>query len=275
VSVQMTFVGTATTLLRLGPFTLLTDPNFLHAGERAYLGYGMSSRRRTEPALNPGDLPPLDAVLLSHLHGDHFDRIAQRELPRDLPIVTTEQAQRRLARRGFSGAVALAPWDEYDMWRDDHRLRVTAVPGRPGPPLVHHLMPDVMGSVVDLEHSGLRIFRLYITGDTLFRPVLAEVSRRMPGIDAMLLHLGGTRMAGATVTMNAEQGVRLMRTVEPGVTIPIHYDDYSVFREPLSRFLDQVRSEGMADKVRVVVRGETLALTPERIPTAPGLRSRT
>ena len=31
-------IGTATSLLRLGSFTILTDPNFLHRGERAYLG---------------------------------------------------------------------------------------------------------------------------------------------------------------------------------------------------------------------------------------------
>ncbi|MEP7737778.1 hypothetical protein ABKW28_09025 [Nocardioides sp. 31GB23] len=64
------FVGTATTLLDLGPFTVLTDPNFLHQGQRAYLGKGLFSRRLTEPALQPEDLPRLDGVLLSHLHGD-------------------------------------------------------------------------------------------------------------------------------------------------------------------------------------------------------------
>lgn len=30
---EVTFVGTATTVLRLGGFTLLSDPNFLHPGE--------------------------------------------------------------------------------------------------------------------------------------------------------------------------------------------------------------------------------------------------
>jgi hypothetical protein len=34
------FVGTATVVLRLGGFTLLTDPNFLHQGEHAPLGGG-------------------------------------------------------------------------------------------------------------------------------------------------------------------------------------------------------------------------------------------
>jgi len=37
---SLTFVGTATTILRIGAFTILTDPNFLHRGQRAYLAWG-------------------------------------------------------------------------------------------------------------------------------------------------------------------------------------------------------------------------------------------
>ena len=96
---SMTFVGNATTVLRLGDFTLLTDPNFITANQRVHLGYGMWTRRRTDPALTIDELPPLDAVLLSHLHGDHFDRVASRRLPRDLAIVTNPQARRGLRRR--------------------------------------------------------------------------------------------------------------------------------------------------------------------------------
>jgi L-ascorbate metabolism protein UlaG (beta-lactamase superfamily) len=35
---SMTFIGNATTVLRLGDFTLLTDPNFVSAGSRVHLG---------------------------------------------------------------------------------------------------------------------------------------------------------------------------------------------------------------------------------------------
>src|SRR5690349_16768407 len=97
----LTFVGTATTLLRLGGFTVLTDPNFLHRGQRAYLGKGLWSRRLTEPAMQPDDLPALDAIVLSHLHGDHFDRVARRGLSRSQPVLTTPAAARRLSRWGF------------------------------------------------------------------------------------------------------------------------------------------------------------------------------
>jgi L-ascorbate metabolism protein UlaG (beta-lactamase superfamily) len=54
---SLQFIGNATTLLRLGPFTILTDPNFLHRGQWAYLGHGLASRRRLDPALRIEDLP--------------------------------------------------------------------------------------------------------------------------------------------------------------------------------------------------------------------------
>jgi hypothetical protein len=56
----LVFIGTATTLIRYGELTLLTDPNFLHRGQRAYLGYGLTAKRLTEPALTMGQLPPLE-----------------------------------------------------------------------------------------------------------------------------------------------------------------------------------------------------------------------
>ena len=77
---SVTFIGTATVLVRLGTFTFLTDPNFLHAGDHAHLGYGLRSQRLTDPALELSELPPLDFVLLSHHHGDHFDHVVERLL---------------------------------------------------------------------------------------------------------------------------------------------------------------------------------------------------
>ena len=76
----VTFVGNATTLLQLGDFAVLTDPAFGAAGSRVYLGYGAWTKRLKDPALAAiADVVP-DAVLLSHLHGDHFDRVARQPL---------------------------------------------------------------------------------------------------------------------------------------------------------------------------------------------------
>jgi L-ascorbate metabolism protein UlaG (beta-lactamase superfamily) len=263
------FVGTATTLLRLGGFTLLTDPNFLHRGERVYLGYGMHSTRRTEPALQPPDLPPLDAVILSHLHEDHFDRVAERQLHRALPILTTPEAARSLHRKGFEESLALRTWQDAVLRRGRERLRVTAMPGRHGPPLVHRVMPQVMGSMIDLEVGGIRQLRMYISGDTLVFRDLEEIPRRFPDVDLALLHLGGTRIGGILLTMDGKQGVEAMRIVRPRMAIPIHYDDYEVFRSPLSDFQDRVRASGLEPQVHYLLRGETYQFGPELDAAAP------
>ena len=53
---SLNVIGTATTLLSYGGITILTDPNFLHRGQKAYLGKGMWSTRRTDDS-GHGKLP--------------------------------------------------------------------------------------------------------------------------------------------------------------------------------------------------------------------------
>ncbi|MCW6005278.1 MBL fold metallo-hydrolase [Micromonospora sp. CPCC 205371] len=250
----------------MGDFTLLTDPNFLHAGQRAYLGYGMWTRRLKDPALDIPDLPPLDGVLLSHLHGDHFDRVARRDLPRHLTVVTTPAAQRRLRRWGFRAANGLATWESHEFVRGDQVLRVTAVPAHHGPHGLKWLLPPTMGEIVEWEREGQPLLCLYISGDTLYRPDFAEIPRRYPRIDAMLVHLGGTRVLGVQLTLDGSQGHQLTRLMRPRVTVPIHYDDYTVMRSPLRDYVDEVNRDASITQLLTVRRGETVELPVPRVP---------
>ena len=256
------FVGTATTVLRLGPFTLLTDPNFLHRGQRAYLGKGLFSKRLTEPSLQPDELPDLDGVLLSHLHGDHFDRIARDRLDRDLPVLTTPAASRKLTSWGFRGAHGMSTWDSVALGDESAGLTVTAVPGRHAPGAFQRVFPPVMGSVLELREGGQEPFRVYVSGDTLCYPWLRDVADRCGPLDAMVIHLGGTRALGLLVTMDGDQGADLVELVRPGVTVPVHHDDYTVFRSPLEDFLAACRTRDVPTRVRPVRRGETVSLEP-------------
>jgi len=253
---SLLFVGTATVLVRAGGFTFLTDPNFLHAGDHAHLGYGLTSRRRTEPALQPDELPPLDLCLLSHLHGDHWDRIAERALPGRLPIVTTPHAADALRRRGFTAAIGLRKWDALRFRRGEAWLEVTSLPARHAFGLAGALLPPVMGSMVTWGLGADARFRMYVSGDTLLHRELAEIPRRFPDLDLGLFHLGGTRVLGMLVTMDAAQGVAAVRMVNPRTAIPIHFDDYPVFRSPLQDFRDAAARAGLADRIRVLTRGE-------------------
>ena len=258
--VTMTFGGNATMLLRIGGFTLLTDPSFVRRGKRVYLGYGLWTKRLTDPALEPTQLPDLDAIVLSHLHGDHWDDIATRHLDKATPLVTTQEAAEVLAAKGFGATSDLRPWQTHVLERGGETLRITAVPGVHGPGVMGKLLPPVMGSVVELVRDGDVRWRGYISGDTLRRPWLAEVLERCGPLDVLIPHLGGTRALGLTVTMDARQGADLVEMLKPPVTVPVHYDDYDRFTSTLGDFVTEVQRRQLPGQLRTAVRGETISL---------------
>jgi L-ascorbate metabolism protein UlaG (beta-lactamase superfamily) len=115
-----------------------------------------------------------------------------------------------------------------------------------------------MGSMLDFgNEAGEGRLRMYISGDTLIHGRLREIPRRFPDVDLALVHLGGTKVLGVMVTMDAQQGVEAMRIVDPRITIPIHYNDYEVFESPLEDFKRAVDDAGLEDRVHYLSHGDT------------------
>lgn len=254
---SLLFVGTATVLLRYAGFTILTDPNFLHQGEHVHLGYGLRATRRTNPALEIEQLPPLDFVVLSHLHEDHFDRVAAAKLNKNLPIITTHHAAASLNQKGFVSLQALDTWETISVTKGEARVSITAMPGRHGPGILSALLPPVNGSMLEFYSEDQQTFRLYITGDTLIYEDLKEIPKRYSDIDLALLHLGGTKIFGILLTMDAKQGVQAIQIIAPRLSLPIHYNDYTVFKSPLEDFKQAVTEAGLDDRVQYLSHGET------------------
>ena len=261
---SITFVGNATVIIRYGALTILTDPNFLHQGDHVHLGYGLTSKRLTNPAIELENLPPIDLIVLSHMHEDHFDKFVQSNLDRDIPIVTTKEAAESLKKLGFTKRHPLKTWDTLVVEKGSTTLHVTAMPGRHGPPVVAKLLPEVMGSMLDFgSKNSPRNYRMYISGDTMVFNDIKEIPRRYPDVDLALLHLGGTRLLGlVTVTMDGEEGVKMMRIIVPRKAIPIHYNDYDVFKSPLSDFKAEIERAGLQDKIIYLEHGDKYEFRP-------------
>ena len=261
-----TFVGNATLLLRVGGVTMLTDPSFLHAGDHVHVGYGVFAKRLINPALEFAQLPPLDAILLSHLHADHWDRAAERAIDRGTAITTTPQAASELKKRGFERTLPLETWATKRLaGSGGGSVDITALPAQHGPPPVNRLMPETHGHLLDTTLSDGRTLRIYISGDTLIFDGIHAIAKRFPGIDVAFVHLGGTRIPHrriGIVTLDANGGIEMLRILAPRTFVPIHNDDWSLFGSSLRDFLDAADADGARDRVRVISRGETLDLAP-------------
>ena len=289
------FIGTATTIIEWQGVRVLTDPNFLHAGDHVHLGPGVTSKRLTNPAMDLHELPPIDCILLSHYHEDHFDRLVEASLTRRFPIITTPHAMDCLVSSSrevedqFTNVTSLEPFETALLrmgsaeseGKGGHSLpalKVTGTPGQhipPGPLALANdylkAVPPTNGWLVEfgvvddaaadsLSHVG---YRMYISGDTVYYDDLKEIPKSLGGktVDLMLIHLGGTMIPGPSaplvmVTMDAKQGIQLMRLIRPDTTIPIHFDDYDIMLSPLSDFKDLVAGSEFRDRVVYLDRGE-------------------
>lgn len=287
------FVGTATTILEWEGIRVMTDPNFLHAGDHVHLGPGVTGERKTNPAVDLEELPRIDAVLLSHYHADHFDEKVESSLRRDLPIVTTPHAKHHLHENKsdeekftdvydldfFESCLVSIPPKNCTNDSKIPAIKVTGMPGKHVPDGALSVANDLLAAVpptngwmVELGYKPgesapnsafTNGYRIYISGDTLMVDDLKEIPKRYADkkIDLMLVHLGGTTIPSPKlpllmVTMDAKQGVQLMQLINPEVTIPIHYDDYDVFLSPLEDFKKAVESAGWSDRVVYLDRGD-------------------
>jgi L-ascorbate metabolism protein UlaG (beta-lactamase superfamily) len=220
--VRLTHIGGPTVLIELDGWRLLTDPTFDPAGGEYRFGWGTGSRKLAGPALTASDLGPIDAVLLTHEHHeDNLDAAGRALLPAAGVVVTTASGARTLG----GPARGLSPWESTTLTGEGRPdLVVTATPCRHGPPLSHPIVGDVI---------GFSIGGLWITGDTVLYDGVRQAAAKLD-VDAVLLHLGGVKFpvtGPLRYTMNAREGVELVRLLKPRVTIPIHYEGWKHFRE--------------------------------------------
>jgi L-ascorbate metabolism protein UlaG (beta-lactamase superfamily) len=97
---------------------------------------------------------------------------------------------------------------------------------------------------------------------------LAEIGGRYDFIYQALIHLGRTRILGFLVTMDGEQGVGLLKMLKPKVTIPIHYNDYTVFKSTLADFQREVRDAALETNVEHLRHGDTYTFDVHASPVA-------
>jgi L-ascorbate metabolism protein UlaG (beta-lactamase superfamily) len=230
--VILTHVGGPTLLLEVDGWRLLTDPTFDPAGGHYAFGWGTSSDKVTGPAVDLADLPPIDAVLLTHdHHGDNLDT-AGRQLLSSVPtVLTTVAGARRLAGTG-SDVRGVAAGDVTRLTGPGQPdLDVAATPARHGPPLSRPIVGQVVGFTI--HRAGESQVLAWITGDTVLYDGLREAAKRL-SVDVLVVHVGGVQFpitGPLRYTMTGKDAVELVDLVRPRVAVPVHYEGWAHFKD--------------------------------------------
>ena len=253
------WVGHATVLMRFGGRYVLADPNLG--------GTIIVVPRITRASLTPAQLPPIDAVILSHMHFDHFDVKTLRKLgprPRIFYPLEGERFADEIEQPRKRG---LATWESVDLGGG---LRITAVPARHsgGRFGVDFLWNHAFTGYV-IEGAGKRVF---FAGDTGYDPVIfKEIGRRFPGIDVAFIPIAPSRgeekggkdrwgHCGPSQALDifAEVGARYM--------VPVHFEAYfssgEKLGEPRRRLLEEVGKRTLGERVFALQTGERFVLPP-------------
>jgi len=250
---RLTHISTATLLLEIGSLRLLTDPVFDPPGGRYSFGWGTGSIKLTAPSISSATLGHIDAVLLSHdHHQDNLDQAGRAFLPQVSRVLTTSSGGKRLRRN----AEGLKNWQSAILESGNTKVKVTATPAQHGPLFVRPFAGETIGFM--LEWEGQQNGALYITGDTIFYHGITEVAERFC-VGVGLFHLG---RAGFPVTgpirfmMNAADGVKAARALNPHTIIPIHYEGWKHFREGRSAIETKFAEAGLSGHLHWIPLGE-------------------
>jgi N-acyl-phosphatidylethanolamine-hydrolysing phospholipase D len=252
----LTWIGHATFLVQLDGINLLTDP---HWGDSAAPLSIIGLRRLVPPGLRFDDLPPIDAVVISHDHYDHLDvgtvrRLAREHHPR------------------FFVPLGLKPWfltlgitdvTELDWWQTAQLGSVTVVS-----------VPAQHASGRSLADQNLRLWsswviagrakRLFFGGDTGYHASFARIREQWGPFDVAALPIGGYSAFKSHHPnhLNPEEAVQAFEDLGASRLVPMHWGTFELNREPVREPPDRLQREatrrGDGGRVAILSPGETL-----------------
>lgn len=232
--IRLTWVGHSTFLIQVGRYNLLTDPIW---SRRASPVSWAGPARFVPPGLAFDDLPPIDAVLISHDHYDHLDRPTVRRLQRrfgaGLQWVTPLGFARWLQPLGIERVTELDWWQTTSVFGPGASLTVTAAPAR------HWCRRSPWSGGARLWASfairGSGGEGIYFGGDSGYFPEYPRIGARLGPFQAILLPIGAyaPRWFMQPFHMNPEETVRAYRELGGGHLVAMHWGTFRLSDEPL------------------------------------------
>jgi L-ascorbate metabolism protein UlaG (beta-lactamase superfamily) len=190
----------------------------------------------------------VQAIIVSHLHTDHFDAVAKEALPKDLPLFCQPGNDAAIRDAGFGDVRVIS---DQVVWNG---VSITRTEGQHGEGETAKLMGTVSGFVFEAEDEPT----LYWTGDTIwYAPVEQVIAAEQPAV--IVTHsCGATWKGSAPIVMDAAQTAAVCQFAPNSRVVATHMealDHAAVSRADLRQYAD---AQDISTQLFIPADGETL-----------------
>lgn len=258
-----TWMGHATVLLEIEGRWVLTDPVW---SDRVSPSRKVGPRRNHPVPMPLGDLPQLDAVLISHDHYDHLDvaTIDTLVTTQSMPFVVPLGIGEHLSRWGVpEDRVVELDWEES---HDVAGLRFTCTEAR-------HFSGRSLGSNTTLWASWVvagEQRRVFFGGDSGYSPAFADIGRRYGPFELTMLPIGAYDARWPDVHMSPDEAVRAHAELRGAAMLPIHWATFDLAFHEWAGPVEWVVEEAARAGIDLAVPAPGRRFEPgEALPTDP------
>ncbi len=239
------WLGHSTVLLKIDGFTILTDPVF---SARVGISLGpltVGIKRLVDVALPQKDLPPIDLILLSHAHMDHFDLPTLRRLENpQTRVVTAAHTSDLLRVRRYAHVDELR-------WNESAALgpaKITAFEvAHWGARMRSDTYRGFNGYLLEI---GKR--RIVFGGDTAYTNSFKSL-RGSQAVDLAIMPIGAYD-PWIRVHCNPEEAVRMATDAGAEFILPVHHQTFQLSREPTLEPIERALAAVGSATERICVR---------------------
>lgn len=257
-TLAVTQIRNATMRIDYAGVRFLLDPMLAEKG--AYPGFeGTPNSELRNPLVHmPFSLEEViaaDAVIVTHLHPDHWDEAAKAALPKAIPIFAQNEDDAAAIRaEGFEDVRVLGDATKFN------GVMLTRTDGMHGSPETVAAAEAVLGKVSGVVLSHPDAPTLYVAGDTVWNDMVQEaLSTHAPEI--VILNAGFAQITGRGPILMGTEGVKAVAEAAPAATlIATHMEAVNhciLTRAELRTF---AATEGFAARLHVPGDGETIRL---------------
>jgi L-ascorbate metabolism protein UlaG (beta-lactamase superfamily) len=191
-----------------------------------------------------------DAVLLTHLHPDHWDEAARAVIPKSKPIICQTEDVPTLVEQGYSNLT------NANVARLDKDIGIIRIPAQHGHGEWAEKMAPASGYVIQSKEKTI-----YLTGDSVwYEGIEKTIENYSP--DVIIVNAGGARFQfGEPITMTTEGVLQVAQKSKPDAkVIVVHMEAVNHCYLTRKELVQALKGKGLSQKCFVPNDGESLTI---------------